>query len=412
MRATQHSSRTNAEGKVHGRKHNDRNFDVSRADNIDQSRIMENLYWNCYDGNYTESEKDRKLAFSDLEMKVYEELFGEQLDATNRTYIANGHPERVKTMEQWMSQRMHAPEELVLQVGSVDQMPDRDLARTCLLDYVQRLQKWNTAHGSPMKILDVALHMDEAVPHIQLRRTWVWESDGMIRQGQEKALEAAGVPLPDPDKSPGRRNNRKMTFDSEMRSMLLDICHDHGLAVEREALPDARHGMDKSEMIREKHARAIAETERLRQEAAKMEVSAAVAKAMAEAPLESPKKLLLTDLVAIPAKDYETLQRRSEGLDAAMSDAAQLRHDMETERIQAAQDVQKAKKHAESIVQEAREEAGRIVGSARVEALLDGTQQKLDHYRKLEKRYPEAFRRMEEDLKKDRHRSGRQERNR
>lgn len=412
MRATQHSSRTNAEGKVHGRKHNDRNFDVDKADNIDAGRICENWYWNCYDGGYSEAEKDGKISFADAEIKAYDQLFGRQLDATNRKYIANGHPERVKTMEQWMSQKMHAPEELVLQVGSMDQMPDRDLARTCLLEYVDRLREWNRTHGTPMRILDVALHMDEAVPHIQLRRTWAYEDNGLIRQGQERALEAAGVSLPDPDKSPGRRNNRKMTFDAEMREMWLDICHAHGLAVEREALPDARHGMDKAEMIREKHARAIAETERLRQEAAEMEVSAAVAKAMAEAPLESPKKLLLTDLVAIPAKDYETLQRRSEGLDAAMSDAAQLRHDMETERIQAAQDVQKAKKHAESIVQKAREEAGRIVGSARVEALLDGTQQKLDHYRKLEKRYPEAFRRMEEELKKDRHRSDRQGRNR
>ena len=87
MRATQHSSRTNAAGQVHGRKHNDRNFDVGKADNIDQSKMGNNLYWSCYGGKYIESEKDDKMSFAEVELKAYEALFGKQLEATNANYI-------------------------------------------------------------------------------------------------------------------------------------------------------------------------------------------------------------------------------------------------------------------------------------------------------------------------------------
>ncbi|MEE3423815.1 MAG: hypothetical protein VZR11_14070 [Succinimonas sp.] len=402
MRATQHSSRTDSAGRVHGRKHNDRNFDTSKADNIAQSRMRENLYWNCYDGKYREADKAGKMTFAEAELRAYEELFGTQLEATNARYMLQGHPERIRSMGQWMSQRMHAPEEVVVQVGSVEQMPDRDMARACLLDYVRNLKDWNADHGFPMQIMTVALHMDEAIPHIQIRRTWAYEDNGDLRQGQDKALEAAGVPLPDPGKAPGRRNNRKMTFDSEMRSIWLDICHSHGLTVERDPLPDARHGMDKAEMIREKHARALAETEQLRREAAEIKVSTAVKKAMANTSAEEPKKIPLTDLVAIPAEEYGALRRRSEGLEAAMEDAVQLRYDMDADRIRAGMEVEKALEEAKSIVQKAREEAGRIKGSARVEALLDGTRAKISRYEQLEKRFPEAFEEMDRMLSAER----------
>lgn len=403
MRATQHSSRTDSKGRVHGNKHNDRNFDISRSDNIDPGRIFENRYWNCIDGRYDETEKADKMTFSDVELKVYEELFSRQLEATNRTYIANGHPERVTTMDQWKSQRMHAPEEIVVQVGSMDEMPDWDVARDCLLAYVDRLNEWNEAHGSPMVILDVALHMDETVPHIQLRRTWVWDDNGLLRQGQERALESAGVPLPDPDKAPSKRNNRKKTFDSEMREMWLDICEEHGLIVERDPLPDARHNMDKADMIREKLAMAIAKTERLRAEASEMEVSVAVSRAMAEAPLESPKKLLLTDYVAVRKKDYEDLHRRAEGFDAARGEAVRALIAMNEERMQAKLSVERANKKAEEILRDAEEEAATIICAARQDAILD--QHKLEIYKEIERQYPEVIQQVEEYIKRDRRRS-------
>lgn len=402
MRVTQHSSRTDSKGRVHGDKHNDRNFDISKSDNIDPNRSPDNQYWNYYNGSYTDADKEGMLTFAEVELMAYSDYFGEQLEKTNTNNKKQGHPERVKTMDQWKSQRMHAPEEIVVQVGSMDEMPDWGVAKDCLIEYVNKLMDWNKDHGSPMVILDVALHMDETVPHIHIRRTWVWDDNGILRQGQERALEAAAVTTLDGEEM-GKRNHRKKTFDAQMREMLLDICEQHGLIVERDPLPDARHNMDKADMIRERLARAIAETERLRAEASEMEVSVAVSRAMAEAPLESPKKLLLTDYVAVRKKDYEDLHRRAEGFDAARGEAVRALIAMDEERMQAKLSVERANKKAEEILRDAEEKAATIICSAKQDAILD--QHKLEIYKEIERQYPEVIQQVEEYIKKDRRRS-------
>ena len=63
---------------------------------------------------------------------------------------------------------------------------------------------------------------------------------GEVEPKQEKALEDLGFELPDPEKKPGRTNNRKMIFDAACRVMLFDICRKHGLAVEEEPAPGNR----------------------------------------------------------------------------------------------------------------------------------------------------------------------------
>ena len=57
---------------------------------------------------------------------------------------------------------------------------------------------------------------------------------GEIAPQQEKALEALGFELPEPEKPVGRKNNRKMTFDSACRVLLFDVAKKHGLQLEEE----------------------------------------------------------------------------------------------------------------------------------------------------------------------------------
>ena len=68
MRTMQHNSRANAGGRVHGTKHNDRNFDVEKADNIDIERSAGNVYWNVYN--------DPTMTFEQAELRFYEEKLG------------------------------------------------------------------------------------------------------------------------------------------------------------------------------------------------------------------------------------------------------------------------------------------------------------------------------------------------
>lgn len=253
MRTMQHNSRANSAGATHGSKHNDRNFDSSKADNINPDLSYLNIYENVYN--------DPNMTFSDVELRFYQENFGEQLERTNERYRKNGHPERCKDMTDWMRAKRNAPEETVMQIGSIEASVSREQLWECYQDYQQRLDRWNLDHGCPMTILDTALHCDEAVPHVQSRRVWHYRTpDGELRLGQEKALEAAGVPLPDPSKAPGRHNNRKQTFDMITRSMWLDVIQEHHIDVEREPVPGARHNLEKVDMLREKSLALQAQT--------------------------------------------------------------------------------------------------------------------------------------------------------
>ncbi len=253
MRTMQHNSRANSAGATHGSKHNDRNFDSSKADNINPDLSYLNIYENVY--------SDPSLTFSEVELRFYQENFGAQLDRTNERYRKNGHPERCKDMTDWMKAKRNAPEETVMQIGSIEAAVSREQLWECYQDYQERLERWNQDHGCPMTILNTALHCDEAVPHVQSRRVWHYRTpDGELRIGQEKALEAAGVPLPDPSKAPGRHNNRKQTFDMITRSMWLDVIQDHHIDIEREPVPGARHNLEKADMLREKSQALLAQT--------------------------------------------------------------------------------------------------------------------------------------------------------
>ena len=82
-------------------------------------------------------------------------------------------------------------------------------------------------------VLDWALHLDESTPHIHERHVFDCENKyGEVAPQQEKALEALGFDLPDPEKPLSRRNNRKITFDAACRKMLFEIAKRHGLELE------------------------------------------------------------------------------------------------------------------------------------------------------------------------------------
>lgn len=263
MRAMQHNSRTNSKGRVHGAKHNDRNFDTSRADNINQDKEHENGYWHYY----IEDPEMPEMTFEEAELKFYVDTFGEQLQKTNDNYLRHGHPERCKDMATWKKARQNAPEETVMQIGKMEDHASAEALMFCYGDYIRRLETWNQSHGIPFTELSFALHVDEAVPHIQSRRVWHYmDEKGMMKIGQEKALEKAGVEPPNPDEPVSRTNNRKMTFDKMTRALWLEVLRDHGLEIEEKALPNGKHNREKEDMIREKYRDMMAATAQLQQE--------------------------------------------------------------------------------------------------------------------------------------------------
>ena len=232
MRATIHNGRTGKDG-AYNTRHNDRQFDISHAEHIDPERMKDNRYWN-WTGN-------PETTFEAAEAAFYKTHIQKHLDAQNARYKAQRHAERAKTMDEYRKSPQTCPEEVILQIGKLgDTIPADMMARI-----IQEQINWEQQQFPGVKVLDVALHMDEqGAPHIHERRAWVYtDKDGNTAISQNKSLEQMGVELPNPDKPRGRFNNRKQTFSRMCREHLLQICREHGLEIEEIPQEKSRSGL-------------------------------------------------------------------------------------------------------------------------------------------------------------------------
>lgn len=228
MRMTIHNGRAGKNG-TYSPKHNDRNFDISSAEHIDPERMPGNVYWNWTGEN---------VSFEDAEKKFYEEHCREYLDAVNRRHREQRHPERVRDMDTYRTARQTCPEETLFMIGNRDEhLPPKTLRAIC-----EKLKDWEESTVSGLKVLDMALHVDEeGAPHIHMRKAWIYRDENGIESiAQSKTLQAAGIPLPHPDKPAGRHNNRKQTFSQMERKALYEICRGYGLESLLETKPRER----------------------------------------------------------------------------------------------------------------------------------------------------------------------------
>lgn len=228
MRATMHAGRIDSKGRAFSAKHNDRNFDLSHAENIHADKTSENLYWTWLD-----DENDEHMTFEDAEKRFYEEKLKDAYEAQQARYRSARQYKRMQTLDEWRKSKQHCPEEVFLQVGKTDDTIDAQLFSEIADEYLERLMAWSDEHGKPFTVLDVAIHVDEAVPQLHIRRVWTYEDkDGHLTTGQEKALEKAGISRPEPDKPNSARNNRKASFSALERQIWLDTLEDYGLEID------------------------------------------------------------------------------------------------------------------------------------------------------------------------------------
>ena len=254
MRATIHNGRTSHLG-AFTPKHNDRNFNISHAEHIDPERVKDNRYWN-WTGN-------PETTFEAAEAAFYEKHIRQHLDAQNARYKAQRHAERVKTMDEYRRSPQTCPEEVILQIGKLgDTIPADMMARI-----IQEQINWEQKTFPGVKVLNVALHMDEqGAPHIHERRAWVYtDKDGNFAISQNKSLEQMEIELPNPDKPRGRFNNRKQVFSRMCREHLLQICREHGLEIEEIPQEKSKSGRTLEDYKAGEAERRAAEADRRRQ---------------------------------------------------------------------------------------------------------------------------------------------------
>lgn len=253
MRATIHNGRTSHLG-AFTPKHNDRNFNIKNAEHIDPERVKNNRYWNW---------TGKEISFEDAEIAFYEKHISAHLEAQNARYRAQRHAERAKTMDEYRRSPQTCPEEVILQIGKLgDTIPADMMARI-----IQEQINWEQKQFPGVKVLNVALHMDEqGAPHIHERRAWVYtDKDGNLAISQNKALEQMGIELPNPDRPRGRFNNRKQVFSRMCREHLLQICREHGLEIEEIPQEKSRSGRTLEDYQAGEAEKRAADAERRRQ---------------------------------------------------------------------------------------------------------------------------------------------------
>ena len=451
MKASMHNGREGS-----GR-HNDRTFLQGKSEqerqemapHIDAARTTDNMTWRVgRKGWHKGTGGDIEAA----ERDYYRRRYGAAQEAKNARYKAQRHPERCRSTDDLYTGKLTRPEEQILQIGSKDEQVSPEVFRACVKDYIKELNDWNKAHGRHMQILSVAVHFDETTPHAHIRRVWEYDSKDGRALGQDKALQAAGVPLPDPGKTKGRHNNRKMTFDAQMRDKWLDICEAHGLQIDREPVPDMRH-KDKADFIRDRIAGEIAQA----QEQADIETARAETVRSERMAAEAELQHAHIDLDRIRA-EIEGAEARMDSLRTSVrmlsaAEAAQIPEGVKAplwgllgrdkvligretvERLvqtaglaeKAAQEAVALSADKRRIEREAREEAKRLRdrerarGEREARALVDRAQeqagdyfklrQEVDYYHRLEDRYPEHFSAIEQAERDRKSRQHNQDRN-
>lgn len=249
-RLTRHNGRAGKNG-VYKANHNDRVFDTEHADHIDEKRVDRNIYWDCYrgvtQGSQKFNEEGTDITFADVERTFYLERFSDYLDGQHERNAKNRHSERDRSVDDLLSSKRICPEESIYQIGT---MEDSVSAVELGVIFAEFINEMDRRFGEHIHVIDWAIHLDEATPHIHERHVFDYTNEyGEIEPAQEKALEALGFEPPDPNKKSNRYNNRKMTFDAACRTMLFDICKKHGINLEEEPAYGGRQYLEKQDFI-------------------------------------------------------------------------------------------------------------------------------------------------------------------
>ena len=242
MKATVRNGRATASGKVYNANHNTKTETRNQERHIDHERTEQNINL-----QFTAEGKVRRCGSFDakaFELSRYEELYGPGQEAKNARYIADGHPERCKSVADIYASRRTAPLETILQIGSRDTDIDPQERKEKLMGAAAELisnmqQRW----GDNLHFLTLSLHNDEGVEHIHARLSFSATDKFNHRvPNQAQAFEAMGIQRPDPTTKEGKYNCPLITFSELIRQEFYDLCEKRGIVIDREVKnPSQKH---------------------------------------------------------------------------------------------------------------------------------------------------------------------------
>ena len=265
-RITTHKARTTKDGTAFSARHLDRHFDLKNAKHIDPTRTHLNRYveFHVDENGILHHKKSTNLQAHEL--AVYRKLFQKRLDTMNERYLAQRHPEKCKTLEQYYRSPQSCPDEYLIYIGDTGNNPGADVLKAAGSELIRRLQKKYSKNFIP---LCVATHLDErGAAHLHLRGIFISTTDkNGVKVSITKGMKEAGITLPDTEKPEHKYNNRQMAFSEEIRNTFADICEqEFGLEIEREARDSSRAGKDLVTYQRDQAQQDIKKLEKERSE--------------------------------------------------------------------------------------------------------------------------------------------------
>ena len=203
LKLTRHNGRAGIHG-TYNPKHNDRSFNLANSEHIDPERAKGNIYWDCFHGFRSAlappDPDDLAATFSDVERQFYESRYSNFVESQNERNAKIRHTERNRSIPDLLSSRKTCPEETIYQLGTLDEHASAENLLNIVTEFIEAFK---AKYGDHVHVLDWALHLDESTPHIHERHVFDCENKyGEVAPQQEKALEALGFDLPDPDKAP------------------------------------------------------------------------------------------------------------------------------------------------------------------------------------------------------------------
>lgn len=242
MKATVRNGRATTNGIVYNANHNTRAETRAQERHIDHERTEQNINL-----QFTAEGKVRRCKSFDakaFELSRYEQLYGPGQEAKNARYREDGHPERCKSVADIYASRRTAPLETIIQLGSqdtdIDPQERKEKLMAATAELIDGLQKrW----GDNLHLLDLAIHLDEGVPHCHLRMTFsALDKFGQRVPNQAQAFEAMGIQRPDPTAKEGKYNCPLITFSELIRQEFYDLCEKRGIVIDREVKnPSQKH---------------------------------------------------------------------------------------------------------------------------------------------------------------------------
>lgn len=163
MKLTRHNGRSGKHG-TYNPKHNDRTFDVSNSEHIDEERAKHNVYWDCFNGYRTFAEKQvqSELAdtFEEVEELFYSAKYGAYVEAQNARNDKNRHSERNRTTTDLLKDKRTCPEETIYQIGKMGDHVPPDVLLKVVTDFFVEMER---RFGSHVHILDWIIEMSEMI---------------------------------------------------------------------------------------------------------------------------------------------------------------------------------------------------------------------------------------------------------